>query len=292
MAAVYDATDNSLSLYVNGEAQESQIEVNPFNETAKTSWIGRGATSWFAGDIADVRVWFRVATETEIADDARPTGPVVNWQFEDQSTTGVVVDSSGNGAHGTVTGGVAYTDEGHPTPEGNADIDRGAVSLNGTNGAVTTRARLLTDQSFTVAGWVRLDDGTRDATAVGQDGGLQLKYAAACRCWTFTLPGTDGGGPVTVAATAEATLNTWTHLAGVYDAAAGTATLYVDDNPVATATASTSGNATGEFAVGRTKVGDKNREWFAGEIDDVLAYQGVLDGFEIGALMREGPSTE
>ncbi|HEX5200356.1 MAG TPA: LamG-like jellyroll fold domain-containing protein [Actinoplanes sp.] len=298
LAAVYDAGASGLQLYVNGDPQGRADEVTPFHDPDGASWIGRSGVSWFAGDIADVRVWQRVVDDAEVKGEASPNAATVIWQFEDQSLPTTATDSSlrDPDAPGTFTGGVTWNTEGHPNPDGDSggiDVDRGAITLDGATGAVTTRARVRTDQSFTVAGWARLTDTARDQTVVSQYGahasGFQLGYGATCKCWRFTLPATDGTNPATtVAQGAAAAAGTWTHLTAVYDATAATATLYVDGTPVPSVTvAAQTWNAAGQFTVGRTLRNDASTEYFAGDIDDVYAYQEVLSAEAVDNLGRK-----
>jgi hypothetical protein len=75
-----------------------------------------------------------------------------------------------------------------------------------------------------------------------------------------------------------AQINTWTHLVGVYDAATGMASLYVNGTLVTSVDlgADTPWNATGAFALGRTRWNDSTSDWFTGDIDAVHLYQGAL----------------
>ncbi|MFI7601213.1 LamG-like jellyroll fold domain-containing protein [Actinoplanes sp. NPDC049681] len=300
VAAVYDASVNGLQLYVNGKPQGYADEVTPFNEPDKTAWIGRSGTAWFAGDIADVRVWQRAMGDAEVEAEAAPRKPMVIWQFEDQSQPTTATDSSlvEPEASGTFTGGVAWKTEGHPHPDGDTsgtDSDLGAITLNGTTGAVTTRARVRTDQSFTVAGWARITDTTRDQAVLSQYGthtsGYRVGYGSTCKCWRFVLPTTDtaNAAAVTVESTAAVTAGTWVHLAGVYDATAGTATIYVNGTAAPAITVPTrTWNAAKQFTVGRGLRQDASGEYFAGDVDDVYAYQEALDSEEINNLRRTG----
>ncbi|MEU4243624.1 LamG-like jellyroll fold domain-containing protein [Actinoplanes sp. NPDC026619] len=302
LAAVYDASVNSLNLYVNGNSEGGADEVTSFNDPDGASWIGRDGFSWFAGDIADVRVWSRPLGDDEIQTSAAPRIPAVSWQFEDQSLATTAPDSSGRDpdAPGAFTGGVTWKTEGHPIPDGagdGIDQDRGAITLNGTNAAVTTRARLRTDQSFTVAGWARITDLTRDQGVVSQYGahasGFQLNYGATCKCWRFLLPATDGTNPTTttVQATTAVTAGAWVHLAAVYNATTATATLYVGGTATAPVTVpARTWNSTGLFTVGRVLQNDAGTGYFAGDVDDISAYQDALTTDEINNLrLKETP---
>ncbi|WP_229070830.1 LamG-like jellyroll fold domain-containing protein [Actinoplanes sp. DH11] len=299
LAAVYDASTNALTLFVNGEDQSTADEVLSFNNPDTTAWIGRSEKTYFAGDISDVSLWLRPLAIGDVQIIAAPKAPTVNWQFEDQSAD-IATDSSYSdpAATGTFAGGTSWNVEGHPLPADatdGVDVDRGSVNLNGTDAAVTTRARLRTDQSYTVAAWARLTSGSTYVNVVGQAGAhssaFQLNYGSNCRCWRFVLTNTDtDANPASVIVqdpTATA-LNTWTHLAAVYDATAGTARLYVNGVEVAQnlAVPPRTWNATGDFIVGRAMWNSALRDYFPGGVDDVSAYQEALTGAEITNLMR------
>jgi hypothetical protein len=222
---------------------------------------------------------------------------MVNWQFEAQNSPTTVPDSGNYQADGTFAGGVSWNLTGHPSTSGDSggyDDDMGSIHLDGT-GSVTTTARLETDHSFTVAGWIHLTGSTADATVISQAGthssGFQLKFAAACTCWQFVLPATDANNPATVVAADPnpAAVGTWTHLAGVYDAVTGQATLYVNGVAAADPTPVTSPqwNATGKFTVGQAWWNGAAAQAVTGDIDDVYAFQEVLDADDIGLLIAD-----
>jgi hypothetical protein len=306
LAASYDSDAHRLDLYVDGEPDGVYVDdgeldgtqggVTPFNDPQGSTWIGRGNDNWFAGGLADVNVWFRALSAPEIETAAQDHDPMVNWQFEDQSLATTAPDSGNYEADGTFTGGVSWNFTGHPNPDGTSggfNDDLGSIHLDGT-GSVTTTARLETDQSFTVAGWVDLTKSTADATVISQAGshasGFQLKFATACTCWQFVLPATDANSPATVvAASGPAAVGTWTHLAGVYDAGTGQATLYVNGAAAADPTPVTTPqwNATGKFTVGQAWVNGAAGQSVTGDIDDVYAFQETLDADDIALLMAD-----
>ncbi|MET8151339.1 LamG domain-containing protein [Actinoplanes sp. NPDC049668] len=286
LATVYNSRLKTLTLYVDGVVNGTTRNVDTFNDANGATWIGRSGGTWFAGDLAEVAMWDRVVTAGEIGDLAGPT-TIADWAFDE--TTGTVAGDSGQrGNLGTLTGGITRT-----TP-GSAATDPGALRFNGTDAFVTAGKPLLrTDQSFTVAAWLRVTDNTHFQTAVSQDGlhssAFQLQWGYNCKCWEFAMPNADtvNPGQVSVMEPATAALNTWTHVAGVYDAAAGTATLYVDGKQAATLAApATPWHAVGPLTVGRTRWNDGNSDWFTGDIDDVQVYQGVLPGAGILALAK------
>jgi Concanavalin A-like lectin/glucanases superfamily len=136
-------------------------------------------------------------------------------------------------------------------------------------------------QSFSVTAWASLAGTTRSGTVVGQDGSrtsaFQLGFDADCGCWAFSLPTADADGAARVIAAAPAAVTGgWTHLAGVYDAVNGLATLYVNGDPVTTvAMPATQWKGTGPLTIGRGRMNGTAGSWFAGSIDDVRVYQGI-----------------
>ncbi len=296
LAVVYDAAEHNLVLYVDGRSDGQHEDVAPFNDPSTKTHIGRSSTTWFAGDIADVQVWRRTVDEDEWRR-AVTAGVMLDWQFEDESQPGVVPDLSEHGADGTLRGGASLNYEGHPNPEDDGsgwDAEWGSVTFDGTTGAVTSGARLLTNQSFSVTGWARLTRDGTDQAVVAQDGAqasrFTLGWKAACKCWAFTTTNTDAAAPaVTVAQgpAAPAAVNTWTYLAGVYDARTKEVRLYVNGALAATTAAPAGWNATGDFAVGRSRSAGKETGWLAGDVDDVRAHQGVLTDAEIKDRMTQ-----
>jgi hypothetical protein len=76
----------------------------------------------------------------------------------------------------------------------------------------------------------------------------------------------------------------WTHLAGVYDAAAHELRLYVDGGLAGVRTGVTTWNASGPFHIGRGLSGGR----FAGTVSDVRAWNRALPFTEIAVLADTG----
>lgn len=208
-----------------------------------------------------------------------PGGVITNaarWKLgEGSGTTGA--DSSGNNHPVTLSNATWATD---PT--------RGAVlSLNGSTGyAATTAPVVNTAGSFTVSAWVDLASTSAYETFVTQEGstvgGFYLEYDSDVNKWTFARFANDSpatvekaqGGPTPV-------VNTWTHLAGVYDASSGAMTLYVNGVQAATATDTTPWNATGPLIIGHGWFNGANNNYVNGSISDVQLYQAPLSASDI-----------
>jgi hypothetical protein len=277
LAAVYDAELKSLTLYVNGLADTSVEELTTFNEFTRPTLIGRSWSTWFAGDIADVRVWNRATNEAEIAEYSEPR-LMANWQFEDDSDPTIARDSSFEKNHGSLTGGAAYTYPGY-----NDFGDVAAVHLDGVAAHVTSPALLRTDQSFSVSTWARLTGETWNHTALSQDGEhsarFMLQRGNECKCWRFMMMETDTAlpGVALAEATTPAQVNTWTHLAATFDANTNKIQLYVGGELAGEGQLSgTPWHAAGPFTAGRTRWDDHVSDFFPGDLDAIRVYQGVI----------------
>ena len=171
-----------------------------------------------------------------------------------------------------------------------------AIRLNGTNAVGSTSAAAVVDTSgsFTVAAWLRLDSLTGWRTAVNQDGtnvsGFWLQYSEAMgKKFSFTMHDSDATTSTAFRAlsTTLPAAGVWYHVAGVRDRAAGTMKIYV--NGVLEGTTAYTGGwaANGALNVGRGRFGGPG-DWFAGAVDDVQAYTGVLTDADIAALALQG----
>jgi hypothetical protein len=283
LAASYDAGTKRLSLYVNGVEEGVATGVTPFANPNEVTMIGRSGVTWFAGDLSDVRIWDRYVAVNEMRD-VTAAVHIADWEFDDGFGT-QASDSTLFNHPGTLSEGAAWSMAGHTLN------DLGAITFNGVDSVVSSNALVHTNQSFSVTAWVRLTSTDGFATAVSQDGAhssaFQLQFGYNCQCWEFAMPNSDAINPgqVSVLAAGTAPLNTWTHLAAVYNTTTNTASLYVNG----TLAAHHSGragpwDASGPFTVGRTRWKYNTRDWFPGDIDTVHVYQGALTSTDIQAL--------
>ncbi|WP_202638761.1 DNRLRE domain-containing protein, partial [Bailinhaonella thermotolerans] len=152
--------------------------------------------------------------------------------------------------------------------------------------AVTDKPVIRTDQSFTAAAWLRWADKDGTYTVLEQKGTHQAPFRLGNdpeHGLVFTL--TNGDTP---AATSEGVLSgveppvgEWFHLAGVYDAEAKTASLYLNGTLVKTAPVGfTAWNAATPLWLGSTMKGD---------LDEAQVYQRPLDSGQIPALLLASP---
>ncbi|MDF5759204.1 LamG-like jellyroll fold domain-containing protein [Spongiactinospora sp. TRM90649] len=306
LTGVYDAPRKQLRLYVNGLlSATASYPYTPFDATGplqigRVRWHGTYIEN-FAGDIDDVKIWKR-----ELSDDPRTVNdpslgneiaamakqpPIQRglWRFEETSGTTAVntIDSRWPAA---LAGGATWAGDGFD--------GGGALALNGTTGyAATPSAPLRTDHSYAVTAWVRLSgDDTcvlpnRVMTVLAQDGSIHSSFYLSYRMfsengvlvprWSFsTSVAPDAtSGVLTHTSSAEpvdcSALNTWTHLAGVYDEQAKQIRLYVNGQLNDQRTV-TGGWSAGALQIGRARYKSAAVDYFGGEVDDVRAYTGTL----------------
>jgi hypothetical protein len=166
----------------------------------------------------------------------------------------------------------------------------GAAKLNGTTAYLSTSSSVLdTTKSFTVSAWARLAKKDVNYTVLTQAGtnasGFQLYYSTAYDAWVFNRHQTDVASPVLTRSIGSKppVLNAWTHLAGVYDAAAQTIQLYVNGVPQGEPVTFpvTPWKASGGLQVGRLLVSGTGKENFAGTIDEVKVWSRALADTEV-----------
>ncbi|MET7486611.1 LamG domain-containing protein [Streptomyces sp. NPDC005538] len=166
----------------------------------------------------------------------------------------------------------------------------GAAKLNGTTAYLSTSGAVLdTTKSFTVSAWARLTKKDVNYTVLSQAGtnasGFQLYYSTAYNAWVFNRHQTDVTEPAITRSigTKPPVLNAWTHLAGVYDAAANTIQLYVNGVPQSTPTPFpvTPWKASGALQIGRLLASGAGKENFGGTIDEVKVWSRALADTEV-----------
>ena len=213
------------------------------------------------------------------------------WAFEESGGT-TAADSSGNGHTGTHTGGVAI-DAVNFSPQPTVNNLR-SISLDGTTGYVDvpSAASLEITGSMTLAAWVRPTSAPSHQMGIIEkwaDPGTGFINGYFLRLGTVGTPVTGhyvkfnmGNGAVQNEAAESGValpLNTWTHVAGVYN---GT-TMQVYKNGVSVGSAS-SGPATASGV--SLSIGGYTPNVFAGNIDDARIYTRALSTAEIGVLMN------
>ena len=284
LTGVFDATANTMSLYVDGRLQGTSPAPATAWRAAGTLAIGRaryngGNVDFVSGAIDDVRVWQDVLTP----DDVAQLADAGSWRLDEGSGT-TAADASGNHNDLTLTAGASWTQ---------GVVGSSALLFNGTSGAAEAPGPVLdTSQGFSVAAWVRSDAATGFRTAVSVDGQQISSFFLQQRSdnhFAFTRIATDAPG-TGIAAVQTATIRQgqWYHLVGVYDSAANTLALYVNGTLQQTVAAPTGWKASGHLVVGRGKYAGAPTDFFSGAVDDVRTFSFPIGAAAASALATSG----
>ncbi|MEJ3750146.1 LamG domain-containing protein [Actinomycetes bacterium KLBMP 9797] len=295
LAGVYDAEAKQVAFYVDGELAGTAPRA--------ASWHGAGQLvvgHGLVGAVDEVKVYDRVLAGAEVrAEVSRDNVQLGHWRLD---------EVAGDTAANAVPGGVSGVRRGGArfVPDGGAV--GGAVALanaSGTPADVVSMAGpvLRTDQSFSVGGWLRLDElpaATHASTAITQEGAVNSAFFLGYRNtdggrWEFHLPSADtvtrAEDAAVRSAGGTAPRGEWAHVVGVYDAAAKQIRLYVDGELAGTAPHTSGFHATGEFVLGRGKwEGVLTNQW-RGALDEVRAYSRVLTTAEIQGIVAQSDVT-
>ncbi|MCC3762658.1 hypothetical protein K3N28_06185 [Glycomyces sp. TRM65418] len=298
LVGVFDAPTKELKLYVDGVLQGTRTNVTSVWNATGPTILGcagheSGPARWdrLDGSLHGVSLW-RGAVDTSAIAGMMGNPPVetaARWDFnnfpEDLTVTPTPgADLTGNGNDLTVTGSESY-DFGY-----NNALDN-ALLVDGTNHVRTIGPVIATDESFTIATWMRADDLTRDGVAVSIPGAdrstIVVKYSTAKAHWEFAAPPAAGGTWHTAgaAATPSDTHVGYIFLVGVYDLPSNELRLYIDGALIATATDVVMPSSTGSVVIGAEGNADGTiRDGLIGAVDDTIIWQGALDCATIASI--------
>jgi len=221
------------------------------------------------------------ASKSAAAEAASGPKPVSWWYLTDDTGTTAqdhmgVNPAAGSNIRWCTTGG------------GNCTLFNGADSQFQTSGPVLDTAP---GHSFTVEASVYMTAVPSDAgseTIVSQDGayesGFYLQYSGTNERWSFSMVTADTDkdpSGIRALSTSMATLDSWTHLVGVYDAPDHQLRLYVNGVLQGTATDSSPFAATGALAIGRGLFGGIPTDWFNGAANQIEVYDVALTAAEV-----------
>nr|WP_238362168.1 LamG domain-containing protein [Actinopolymorpha pittospori] len=305
LAGVYDGASGRLSLYVNGVPEGTAAYAKSFHVTDPFE-IGRWsypgvAGAPFKGRIDQVQLWNRYVAAEEFAsvidlndaDDKEQPALVGHWKFDETAGTSAA-DSSGYGATATLGSGASWV----------SDPVRGRVlrvdsSWNGYARTAINVPVIDGEGSFTITAWVKPTSPTARGAVVAQGShspvpggaresyGLRLSRENPTR-WRFDR--LDSKWTSTASLSSDRVLEPedygeWVHLAAVYDRVQGRMFLYVDSvrqgDPEGYEFSEPWHGATGPVWFGSELPGTDAATTFAGELDDVRMYTGVMSREEI-----------
>ncbi|MFJ6009413.1 LamG-like jellyroll fold domain-containing protein [Streptomyces halstedii] len=319
LVGVHDPTADTLTLYVNGVKAATVAQSKPFYAGGKVQVgaldiDGGQRIQYFPGTIDDVRFFDRVMAPAEV-NQLFVQRPLVmgRWNFEtiQGGSPATTPDLSAIGTPMTL-GGQAR--------QGAGWVDLQGLELDGAaDYAATSSQPLDTSASFTVTAWAQaaaIPDGTASVMSAagthtsafdlrfepdGKDPVGLGRYTAAIRDRDTSAPGER-----LVSNTEFYDGRDWNHLALVYDGFTKEARLYTNGVLQESACADEDGNgdadestcqdliawadnvlsfkAGGALQVGRARADDAWGQYFPGVIDDVWAFQGVLNDSQVNEL--------
>ncbi|MFH9292839.1 LamG domain-containing protein [Streptomyces sp. NPDC017520] len=313
LAGVFDAVNNTISLYVNGELQGT----TPFTTAwAATGPLQIGRVHWssvysdyFPGVIDEAAVWQEALTDTQVAEESElidahavPSVELVTaWTPAGAQGTTLRDTVSGYGSDLALSSGASLADD--------------ELVLNGTTGAGTTAGPVVDDSgSFTVTTQAVVDaakilskpdgykaqilgqrtatgsswslwfekTGTRQEPELDENGDRIVDENGNPRTtpvpvgrWHFGRLTADGTG-ASVESMEEALMDTETRLTGVYNARHRTIQLYLtSDQQASDGIAYTAQVGTGELAVGKGYLGSW-ANFLPGRLSDIRLWAGAL----------------
>ncbi len=305
-------------MYIDGELVSIHGNATYRANQNEDLFIGAGfgfsPTFFFEGAIDEMRIYDAVLSESNVQTIMAETHPcpvqpplppaVAEWQFEQSAWTGAsgeVIDTSGNGYHGTAVAG-ASTEQNTPALPG----DPGTCRYGNYSQPATQRVEVPFDPGlnpagdFAVAMWVRVNgsQGTwrspltsRWANPAATDRRGYNLYAGTDNRWQFWT-GT-GSGSYHIQTGPPVQVGAWTHLAVTYDSIFsfgpfhfGTKRMYIDGNLVATSIfARHRANDVADLYIG-AGFGFSPTFFFDGNIDEVRIYDLVLSASEVQDVMN------
>jgi Concanavalin A-like lectin/glucanases superfamily len=274
-AGVFDDTNNSLKLYVDGAlatttSTAASISYSGLGANTVIGRHGNASTNYdFTGTIDDVRVYGYALSAAEVID---IYGLVGYWKLDAASGTSAT-DSSGNSYTGTVTGTATWV----------SGISGNAFSFNG---STKIQATGLTDSpaNCTLAAWANLttaDTGGSEIVSLGDHVFIRVDESSTLKAYIY-----NGSSYVSVSYAKTFAGTGWHHFAAVFDDDNNTFTLYVDGAQVATASTASSISYSGlgsNIVIGRNGNGATDKD-FTGTIDDVRIYNYPLSATAIAEL--------
>ncbi|MER7432888.1 LamG domain-containing protein [Nonomuraea rubra] len=285
LAGVFDGGTKQMRLFVDGAPGPSITMDKPLWDAQGKLVIGRGKFAgnerdfWW-GKIDEVRTYSRVLSVEEIKGIiAQNNVTAGQWKFD-----GVATDSSSRALGGRAENGPLWG-AGQTTVPDATDM---SIQFDGTDDYVHALNTVNTSESFSVAGWARPDKPGSSSVLASQDGvntaGFSIT-AGADGNWHLLVAANDQNPPAgTEIKGGSVQYGVWTHVAGVYNKQRQRIELYVNGVLAVEGPHAGGPSTTGELQIGRVKSGSAYTGYFAGAVDDVVAYTRPLFAEEIRTM--------
>ncbi len=283
IVAMFDASDDSYSVYVNGVLEASGISpVDLVTQTAGILTFGTrtGSTEYWLGAMRDFRIYNRWLSGSEISE---LSGLVAYWKLDESSGT-VAVDSSPNGNDGTYTNGVTLFQTGQ--------VDQ-AAEFDGSDDyvGVPDDPTLQMDDVFSLSMWIRPDSSSNiDQMILNKEGEYEIAISPSDELkWgiTNTDPGWSWHSTGHIVA-----IGKWTHVALIYDN--GSVTTYANGVLVDTYNGSgvvgDNNSSLNELRLGG-RSNNPSGKYFDGRLDDIRVFKRVLCSEEVFGQYKGGRPT-
>lgn len=298
----------SVSLYVNGHLIAKNTPAsdwnNPINPTNPTLRIGRSINnSYFNGSIADVRIYHRVLSESEINVLAQDADPGLSSDSYNAGATGLLshyrFDYNGGDPSILDSGPLSYslTKGNNPTGKPGKDGDgKGAFIFNGTGQYLeTTDATGLPvgGHPRTLCAWIKpsaypSSDGKRvPFVSINNDTKSDSNFDFGLQYETDHYELYAGTGPQIYSDPWQPPLYNWSHVCVSYGSSAA---FFVNGQRITGHGSSINTDSNLKFKIAAKISDDSDEEHFTGIIDDVRIYNNVLTGEQIRQLASQIPA--
>lgn len=294
VAITYSAAGDYV-YYINGAPAGSGTNLQTFGFSAYR--IGCKTTSeHFSGSIDDVRIYKRVLSASELAEQFKSSGSQINLQTT--PTSGIANLNSGLRAYWPLNGNTKDA-----TPYGNNGIASNVTLVADRNGradsayrftptpasviAIPTNSTQDLAGDLTVSAWVKPSTWQQDYARIihKYNGATYINYmlaydVTATKRMRFIIDVDSGSRKILVSSTAIADTNKWYHLVGVRSGS--TMSLYIDGVLEASDGAVTGNNRLAPAS--DLYIGGGAGNSFNGDIDDVRLYSRAFSAADVAAL--------
>jgi hypothetical protein len=137
--------------------------------------------------------------------------------------------------------------------------------------------------SWTISTWIYLDNTSADHGVYALQGEYDLYYRQSSSGFRLTIYDGSATAVATVTYTGGVSAETWLNVVSVYDAASGTAIVYVNNSSTSVASGGTPGSSTNALYFGRRLF-----SYSSSRLDLIGVWNRVLDTTEISWLYNSG----